>query len=72
MPTMKNTLILFLLFFQANLNAQQCTNDSTGLIPITDLGTNLFNGKQGGLYGNGLNNMPYNHMLSGIQLASEV
>ncbi len=54
------------------MEGQQCHNDSTGLIPISDLGTNLFNGMQGGLYGNGQNTTPQNHLIAGIQIASEI
>jgi hypothetical protein len=54
------------------VSGQQCNNDSTGLIPISDLGTNLFNGMQGGLYGNGQNEIPQNHLNAGIQIASQI
>jgi hypothetical protein len=52
--------------------AQQCQNHTTGLVPITDLGMNLFNGMQGGLYGGGSNAMPQAHLDPGILLASQV
>lgn len=63
---------IFLFFIVNHIIGQQCENDSTGLIPINDLGTNTFNGMQGGLYGNGQNNIPTDHLNFGIQLANEV
>jgi len=70
---MKLSFIVILLLSTLNIvYGQQCHNDSTGQIPITDLGTNLFNGMQGGLYGNGENTIPQSHLNSGIQMASQV
>jgi len=66
------TLTLVLLTIGKMASAQQCQNDSTGLTPITDLGVGVFNGMQGGLYGNGQNSMPQNHLNAGIQIASQV
>ncbi len=43
----------------------QCWNDSTGLIPLNDLGTGYYNGIQGGLYLFGTNEMPSNHKKKG-------
>src|SRR5438045_3646396 len=37
------------------------TQESTGLIPLTDLGKGLYKGEQGGLYPNGENSMPEEH-----------
>lgn len=50
--------------------AQNCANDSTGLIPISELGTQYFNNKQGGLYGIGNNAMPMSHQQAGLEAAS--
>jgi hypothetical protein len=76
---MRISMKLFMIIWVALLalvsqgaRAQQCQNHTTGLVPITDLGTNLFNGMQGGLYGGGRNAMPQTHMEAGIRLATEV
>lgn len=47
----------------------QCWNDSTGLIPLVDLGTSLYNGHQGGLFPGGTNNIPATHKKKGINIA---
>ncbi len=53
-------------------NAQNCANTSTGKPAISDLGTNYWNGLQGGLYSNGLNTRPTAHNNAGLLLASQV
>ena len=70
---MKHTgllLIFFLIFFP--VFAQNCQNDSVGFIPINDLGDGIFNGKKGGLYGNGKNEMPDEHLKAGIAYAKKI
>lgn len=42
-------LVLFIVL-SAQLHSQDCSLDSTGLIPITDLGSGYYEGFQGGLY----------------------
>lgn len=42
--------LCFFLINTSSLSAQNCSNDSTGLIPITDLTTGDYKGFQGGLY----------------------
>ncbi len=43
--------------------------DSTGLVPLTDLGKSLYLGQQGGLYPNGENEPPSGHLDAGIAIA---
>lgn len=42
--------LLLILGFSVPLFSQNCENDSTGLIPITDLESGFYEGFQGGLY----------------------
>ncbi len=47
--------------------ASNCVGTSTGLVPLTDLGTGLYLGQfQGGLYPGGSNTMPLAHLLAGL------
>lgn len=71
--TMAKYLLAFsaAIFLQFNAVAQQCQNDSTGLVPITEL-TMPFNGMAGGLYGNYQNTMPEAHLQQGVILASQI
>jgi len=47
----------------------QCANDSTGLIPLVDLGTGFYEGHQGGLYPGGTNVMPSSHRKKGNNIS---
>ena len=49
-----------------------CNGTSTGLIPLTDLGTAEYLGSQGGLYPGGSNEIPDGHRALGETLASQV
>ena len=46
--------------------------DSTGLIPLTDLGAGKYKGEQGGLYPNGSNTLPAAHLAAGIAIAKKI
>jgi hypothetical protein len=46
--------------------------ESTGLIPIPDLGTGMYKGEQGGLYPGGVNTPPAGHLRSGLALAKKI
>jgi lysophospholipase L1-like esterase len=72
--TLNPAAFLLLIFFNAplHLQAQQCLNDSTGLIPINDLGAGSFNGLSGGLYGNGANQPPAAHLQNGLMAAQQI
>ncbi|HEY3837883.1 MAG TPA: hypothetical protein VGL72_14980 [Bryobacteraceae bacterium] len=64
---------------QANgkINRQQWMADhpvreSTGLIPLPDLGTGIYKGEQGGLYPGGVNTPPPAHLKAGLALAKKI
>jgi hypothetical protein len=48
------------------------TQDSTGLIPLPDLGKGKYKGEQGGLYPNGENTIPAAHLKAGLALAKSI
>jgi len=50
--------------------ASNCAGTSTGMIPLIDLGSGLYHGYPGGLYGNGSNLRPPAHDAAGIAIAS--
>ena len=47
----------------------QCSNDSTGLIPLVDLGAGYYMGHQGGLFPGGNNTIPLAHKKKGIGIS---
>lgn len=50
----------------ATAHASDCSNTSTGLVPLSDLGTGFYLGQfRGGLYPNGSNQMPPAHHAAG-------
>ncbi|MCX5199500.1 hypothetical protein OOK31_37455 [Streptomyces sp. NBC_00249] len=49
--------------------AANCAHTSTGLVPLTDLGTGTYQGAQGGLYPGGTNTRPSAHHTAGVNLA---
>ncbi len=56
----------------ASTPAQNCGNTSTGLVPLTDLGTGTYSGFQGGLYPGGGNARPLSHTIDGLAQAAQV
>ena len=52
--------------------AADCTNVSTGMIPLTDLGTGTYKGMVGGLYGAGANELPDAHLTNGLRAAARI
>src|ERR1700728_325101 len=46
--------------------------ESTGLIPLPDLGTGMYKGEQGGLYPGGVNTPPPAHLKAGLALARKI
>jgi len=52
--------------------ASNCANTSTGLIPLTDLGTGSYQGFQGGLYPGGSNFRPAAHESAGVAIGQTV
>lgn len=68
-------LYLILFFIAAVLTSQaqlQCDNDTTGLIPLIDLGSGTYMGEQGGLYPGGSNTMPNTHLKKGKKIAKTI
>ena len=52
--------------------ASDCTRDSTGLIPLIDLGPGTYLGFPGGLYPFGSNQRPEAHTAAGVSIANEI
>ncbi|MCX7017034.1 MAG: hypothetical protein NTW86_31485 [Candidatus Sumerlaeota bacterium] len=46
--------------------------DSTGMVPLTDLGKGTYKGEEGGLYPGGGNTPPADHLKAGLALAKEI
>ena len=46
--------------------------ESTGMTPLTDLGTGIYKGEQGGLYPGGVNEMPAAHRNAGLAQARRI
>src|SRR5215212_4329503 len=46
--------------------------DSTGMIPLPDLGKGTYKGEQGGLYPGGANVPPAAHLKAGVKIAKSV
>jgi len=46
--------------------------ESTGLVPLPDLGSGMYHGEQGGLYPGGKNTMPDGHAAAGMARAKEI
>ncbi len=59
---------LAVLFSGLPAQAANCSNTSTGLIPLTQLGMGTYQGFQGGLYPSGSNTRPAAHENDGIYL----
>jgi hypothetical protein len=49
-----------------------CSQTSVGFVPLTDLGADLYEGAQGGLYPNGQNMPPADHLAAGLAQAQAV
>ncbi|MCI0489845.1 MAG: hypothetical protein L0229_24910 [Blastocatellia bacterium] len=59
-------------FFLRRAEASDCSNTSTGLIPLNDLGAGFYQGAQGGLYPNGSNLRPAGHEEAGLEIARSI
>jgi hypothetical protein len=71
--TVLSILLIFLLSWSIRVSAQaDCDQTSTGHIPINDLGTETYLGMMGGLYPNGSNFRPEEHLQAGLQRAQQV
>lgn len=49
-----------------------CSRTSTGAVPLIDLGSDLYQGEQGGLYPGGSNDIPSEHEALGLFMASQI
>lgn len=49
-----------------------CDRTSVGLTPLTDFGSDLYNGFEGGLYPGGSNEVPADHLALGLEFASQI
>lgn len=49
-----------------------CSQTSVGFVPLTDLGADLHMGEQGGLYPNGRNEPPTEHLVAGLAQAQAI
>lgn len=58
--------------FSQNASSQQCGRTSVGLPPLTDLGEGTYRGLQGGLYPDGVNDIPDEHLLAGVSIAHQI
>jgi len=56
----------------AQEEAIDCSLTSTGLVPIPDLGTESYQGEQGGLYPGGSNQIPEDHQALGLWRAAQI
>ena len=73
----KKVLLSVLVLILAGISVgavqdQNCSNTSTGFIPLFDLAGGTYQGFEGGLYPGGSNHMPSGHLASGLELANQV
>jgi hypothetical protein len=66
------TLALALPCLPQAARASDCSRDSTGLVPITDLGSGFYLGFQGGLYPGGANSRPATHEAAGVAIGQAI
>src|SRR5258705_204576 len=52
--------------------AIDCTRDSTGMVPLIDLGSGTYFGFEGGLYAGGSNHRPAAHDAAGLSIAQSI
>src|SRR5581483_1034790 len=57
---------------QADWAKAHPARESTGLVPLPDLGAGMYKGEQGGLYPGGANVPPKAHLDAGLKLAQQV
>ena len=65
-------LALALVCADDSARASNCSVTSTGMIPLTDLGTGSYQGFQGGLYAGGSNTRPEAHGRAGLSIADSI
>jgi hypothetical protein len=65
-------LIAALMLAVGPSHAADCTQTSTGRVPLNDLGANLYQGVPGGLYPGGVNARPALHEAAGLAIANAI
>ena len=65
-------LLAALSLLAARSDAADCTQTSTGRIPLNDLGGGLYLGVPGGLYPGGANSRPASHEAAGLAIAQGI
>ncbi len=60
------------IFWTKELPAQNCAGNSSGFIPIADLGITKFQGFAGGKYPQGNNQIPFNHFTVGMERSNQI
>ena len=66
------SLAVAALLASSPARASNCQNDSTGLVPLIDLGTGTYQGFEGGLYPGGVNYRPAEHESAGVALGNSI
>lgn len=76
MATLTAALLTLLILAPAPVKAQtgnaNCSASPTGLTPLTDLGTDTYQGNPGGLYPGGANEVPPAHLALGLGAAAGI
>jgi len=57
---------------QADWAKEHPARESTGMVPLPDLGAATYKGEQGGLYPGGANTPPQAHLKAGLRLAAQI
>ncbi len=65
-------VLVTMITLSCDLLAQDCGGTSTGLIPLTDLGTQSYQGSQGGLYPDGSNVMSQDRLKAGLAFLKQI
>ena len=71
-PLVLAALIVGVFAAGPEASAQSCENTSTGLVPLTDLTAGTYLGEPGGLYPDGSNELPVEHLTLGLAQAELV
>ena len=70
--TLPIAVLIGLAVFAPSSRASDCARTSTGMIPLTDLGSGIYQGFEGGLYSDGSNHRPSLHNAAGIAIANTI
>ncbi len=57
---------------ESSRSAADCSLTSTGMVPLTDLGSGTYLGEEGGLYPGGVNTVPADHAALGLWHAAQI